>query len=167
MERYQRLVGEEVGERLEDLGFAGVVEMAFDFAARFGPQLAHQRMQRAQHVEIVSRLRNLVEHRLEKRPAAILDGRRRVANDEDAERRSGDDDEFIRLNQHFEVAAERRVAAENAADRDQKPNGEIQDTLPSGTAIQMCGAGLTPGCQQRGQPGTRRKQDRRAAPAGR
>ena len=53
----------------------------------------------------------------------------RVGDDEDAERRAGDDDEFERLHQHFEMAAERRIAAEDAADGDDQTDDEIHVAL--------------------------------------
>ena len=45
----------------------------------------------------------------------------RIGDDEDAERGAADDDELEGLHQHFEMAAERRVAAEHAADGDDQP----------------------------------------------
>ena len=83
--------------------------MAFDLAARFGAQFAHQRVQHAQHVEKVARLRRLVRYRLDKRLAAVLDRGESVADDEDAERGSAYDHELEGWHQHLEVAAERGV----------------------------------------------------------
>src|SRR5690242_16754123 len=124
------LVGQELGKALEDFRFLRVVEMRLDFAARLGPELPHERVQRREHVEEVARLRRLVEDRLEERLAAVLDGRSRVGDDENAERRSGDDNEFVWLDQHLEVAPERRIAAEDASDGDDETDAEIQDSLP-------------------------------------
>ena len=118
-------VGEQFGKSLEDLGFLRIVEVAFDLAARLGPQFAHQRVQHAQHVEEVARLRHLVGDRLHDRLAAILDGGERIGDDEHAERRAADDHEFERLHQHFEVAAERGVAADDAAEGDDQSDCEI------------------------------------------
>ena len=128
-ESHQILVGHQLRKGLEDLGLARVVEMALDFAARFRSQFAHQRVQHAHHVEVVARLGSLVEDRFDERLAAIFDGRHRVGDDEDAQRRPADDDELEGLRQHFEMTAERRIAAENGADRDEKADGEIQGAL--------------------------------------
>ncbi len=129
-EGHQILVGEQLRKCLEDFGFAWIVEVPFDLAARFGPELAHQRMQDAEHVEIVAGLRDLVEHGLEERLAAVSYGRHRIGDDEDAQGRSRDDNELIGLHQHFEMSAERRVAAKDASDGDEEAYGEIQESLP-------------------------------------
>ena len=96
-EGHQILVGEQLRKGFEDLRFARVVEVTFDFAARLCPQFPHQRVEHAQHIEVVARLRDLVEHSLEERFAAILDGRHGVGDDEDPQRGAGDDDELIGL----------------------------------------------------------------------
>src|SRR6202453_5306387 len=103
--------------------------MRFDLAPGLGSELAHQRMQGGEHVEKVARLRGLVEHGLDERLATVLDRRHGVGDDENAERRSGDDAEFERLKQHLEMPAKRRVAAADAAAGDHEATGEIQDSL--------------------------------------
>ena len=45
-EHHQLLVPEQLGKILENLGFARVVEMRFDLAARLGSQFPHQCVQR-------------------------------------------------------------------------------------------------------------------------
>ena len=50
-----------------------------------------------------------------------------VGDDEYAQRRAADDDEFEGLHENFEMAAERGIAAENAADGDDEANSEIQE----------------------------------------
>src|SRR6185437_892861 len=113
---------------------------------------------RREHVEEVARFRRPVEDRLEERLAAVLDGRSRVGDDENAERRSGDDDELVGLEQHLEMAAERRIAAEDASDGDDEADAEIQDSLPGAErSAKLCRSRLTRGCQRRGQPETSRR----------
>src|SRR6516225_7366217 len=89
-------------------------------------------MQHAEHVEIVTGLRSLVEHCLEKRLAAVSYGRHRIGDDEDTQGRPGNDDELVWLHQDFEMSAERRVAAKDASDDDEEAYGEIQESLPRG-----------------------------------
>ena len=127
--------------------------MGLDFAAGLGSELPHQRVQGGKHVEEVARLGRLVEDRLETRLAAIFDRRGSVGDDKNAERRSGDDDEFVGLQQHVEMPAKRRVAAEDASDGDDETNGEIQDSLRVRTARKNCGSRLTPSCQGEVSPG--------------
>ena len=155
------LFGEQLREGLEDFGLAGLSKWPSTSLRDLARSSRISACSTLEHVEVVARLRDLVEHRLDKRLAAILDDRHRVGDDEDAERRAGDDDELIGLHQHFEMSAERRVAAENASDGDEKADGEIQDALRSEPSRRICGARLTPGFQQRGQPGTSPSDDRR------
>ena len=145
-ERHQIFVRQQLWEVLEDFGFLRVVEMRFDFAARLGSELSHQRMQGREHIEKVTRLGRLVEHRLYERLAAVLDRRHSVGDDENAKRRSGDDDELERLKQHLEVSAKRRIAAEDTADGDHEAYGEVQEFAPNADAPKTCGATLTRSC---------------------
>ena len=133
------------GKPLKTSDSVGIVEMPFDFAARLAAQFAHQGVQGAQDVEEVARLRHFVGHRLDDRLAAILDRRQRVGDDEDAERRAADDEELERLKQHLEMAAERAVAAEDAADGDDQSDDEIQRPLSS-LDPPTVRRKLTPGC---------------------
>jgi hypothetical protein len=99
--------------------------MTFDFAAGFGAQFAHQGVHHAQHVKEVARLWRLVRCRLDNCLAAVLDRGESVADDEDAERGAAYDHELEGLRQHFEVAAERGVTPDHAADGNHQSDCEI------------------------------------------
>ncbi len=168
------LLASSRGKPLKTSDSVGIVEMPFDLAAGLAAQFAHQRVQGAQDVEEVARLGHLVGHRLDDGLAAILDRRQRVGDDEDAERGAADDEELERLKQHFEMAAERGVAAEDAADGDDQSDDEIQRPLsvarpPDGAAANLRQAVLprSASCKARGQSaGQGRAAPRRAPVAG-
>ena len=138
------------GKALKISEFARVVEMPLDFAAGLGPELSHQGVQNAQQVEIVAGCWNLVEYRLEERSTAISDGCHRVGDDENAKGRTSDDDKLIGLHQHFEMAAQGCVAAEDASDGDEQANAEVQDFAPAWNPTPTWSARLTPSCQAEG-----------------
>ncbi|MGC3970566.1 MAG: hypothetical protein QM775_25500 [Pirellulales bacterium] len=76
---------------LEDRGFVGIVDMGFDLVARLGAQVAHQRIEHAENVEIFAFLRHLVFEGFADRLAGILDDLHRVAHDEGADAGAADD----------------------------------------------------------------------------
>ena len=78
-------------------------------------------------------------------PESLMVGHR-IGDDEDAERGAADDEELERLKQHLEMAAERRVSAEDAADGDDQSDDEIQRALPSTVRLDRAARKLTPGC---------------------
>ena len=65
----------------------------------------------------------------------------------------------IGLHQHFEMSAERRVAAEDASDGDEEANGEIQESLLLGNP--------TAGLQRETYAGLSRRKSARDKPFGR
>jgi hypothetical protein len=68
-------------------------------------------VQRRENIQEVTGLGCFIDNGLDKRLAAVLDGRGCVGNDENAERRTGDNDELVGLQQHLEMSAKRCVAA--------------------------------------------------------
>jgi hypothetical protein len=57
-ERGEFLVLQDRRRALEDRGFFRIIDVRFDLVARLRTQVAHQRIQHAEHVEIVALLRN-------------------------------------------------------------------------------------------------------------
>ena len=79
--------------------------MALDFVTRVAAQLAHQRVQDAQHVEVVAVLGAGPLDGLDDRLAGVLDGLHRVGDDEGAHRRTQDDDQLVGVPDHGHVPA--------------------------------------------------------------
>ena len=120
----QFLVLQDGRGRLEDRGFVWIVDMGFDFVARFRAQVAHQRIKHAEHVEIIALLRHLVAQGFAKRLAGILDDLQWIGNDEAADSRppmiSSSSNGWIRTPIWPPAAM---IAAENAAkDNNQSDN---------------------------------------------
>ena len=65
---------------------------------------------------MIALLWTLVENGLDKRLAGILDGVKWVRDDERAQRRSADNDEFPRLPDDVQMPAQRGEAAEHAGE---------------------------------------------------
>ncbi|MNZ54207.1 hypothetical protein D3C78_721050 [compost metagenome] len=124
-ERGQFLVLQDRRRALEDRGFLGIVDMGLDLVARFRAQIAHQRIKHAEHVEIVSLLRDRMLEGLAERLARILHDLHGVCHDEAAEAGAANDHQFERLNQHVQMTAHRHIAADDAAEGDYKSNYNI------------------------------------------
>ena len=95
------------------------------WASISSPKVAHQRIEHAEHVEIVSLLRDRMLEGLAERLARILHDFHGVRHDEAAETGAADDHQFERLNQHVQMTAHRHVAADDAAEGDYKSNYNI------------------------------------------
>ena len=67
-------------------------------------------------------------------PVSLMVGTR-IGDDENAERRAAEDQEFERLDQRVQMAAERGIAAEHAADRNDQADDEIQGLAPLGWGL--------------------------------
>ena len=81
----QFLVFEDRRRGLEDRRFIWIVDMRFDLVARLGTQIAHQRIEHAERVEIVAILGDGILEGLAHRLAGVLDDLHRIAGDEGAD----------------------------------------------------------------------------------
>ncbi len=111
--------------RLEDRGFVRIVDVAFDFVARLGAQVAHQAVEDAERIEIMALLRNLVGEGLAERLPGILDDLHRVRHDEPADAGAADDHKLERLVQDLHMAAHGDVTADDAAECQEKADDDV------------------------------------------
>jgi hypothetical protein len=129
-ERGQFLVLQDCRGGLEQFGLFRIVDVRFDFVAALGAQVAHQRVEDAQGVEILAFLGNLVLEGFAQRRDRVLDGLDRVCHDEAADRGAADDDQLERLVEHLDVPAHRHESTKHAANGDDKPDNDIHDASP-------------------------------------
>ena len=127
----QRLVVEHLRKGGEDRGFRRIVDMGLDAAAAVEAKLAHEHVEHGEHVKMITLLGRLVEDGLDHRLASVLDRVDRVGDDERAERRAADDDEFPRLPHNVKVATHRGKASQDAAERNNHTDDEIHRVTPS------------------------------------
>ena len=107
-------------EGLEDGRFIRIVDMRLDLAARLGSQFAHQAVQHAERLQIVTLLGHRLLEGLENGLASVLHGGDRVGDEEGAEGGAADDDGLPGLDQHVQMPAHRHEAAEHATECDDK-----------------------------------------------
>ena len=87
-------------------------------------------MQQSEKIQKILLLRPLVENGLDDGVAGVLDGRERIGDDENPERGAAEDQEFERLHKRVQMAAERGIASEHAAKRNDQSDDEIQWSSP-------------------------------------
>jgi hypothetical protein len=93
-------------------------------------QLAHQRVEDAQDVEVVPALGRGVRERLDQPLAGVLDRLHRVGDDEGAECGTADDDVLPGLPDDLDVTSHRHEAAEHAAEGDHETNDDRHGRAP-------------------------------------
>ena len=114
-----------VGADWKIVEFGRIVDMGFDFVSRLGAQVAHQRIEHAERIEIIAFLRYGVLEGFAERLAGILHHLHRVRHDEAAEAGAADDEEFEGLEQRVHFAAHRHEAADDTAASHYKSDNDI------------------------------------------
>jgi hypothetical protein len=122
----QLVVVQHLRKALEDLRLLRVVDMRLCLGTRLASELSHQRVEQPEDLQIVLLLRRPADDGLHRRLACVEDRRQRIGDDEGAERRAADDDEFPRLPDHAEMAAQRCKASEQRGECYCQADDEVQ-----------------------------------------